>query len=633
MTTKAISTYVLLLINTVVFSWLAIQQQSLMMDRGIDVIAILHAGGNFNPFTLNGEPWRLITSMFLHFGVLHLLVNMFALYSMGRPLEVALGTPRFLLVYFFCGIAGGLVSTAFNMYTISAGASGALFGLYGYRLGAELVGNYRDRHALGGIVVNFIIFVVINAFITSQFNVDLAGHIGGCIGGLVLAVVQHKFDFLNRKRELAVAVLLLSFGVFLLPKDKLYYYQIFQRVLTAERRTTRMGNLTDLQIKDTLHAIIPEWDSIRVSLHGLKHVHPDLRGDTSNLSNYAKLRKQEALYRIALIDRESYVYLDSLDVVSVKFDSIHPFKYNLNFDFSEPAEMPVETNEGPNYQLVTKRIFYDSEWKEVDDPSASVFHRVGSVDSLGRWQGKVTDYFRNGDIQMKGKYLSNMKDGIFIYYSDHGTYSSAGRYIKEEAVGKWESYHWNGALESEVYYNGGAFTRSVWDSLGRVQVENGNGRFIKWHLNGNIAEEGDYVGGRRDGDWFGFHDDGKPYYHDFYSDNRLIRGVSEDKDGKRYVYDQLSLYPFPVMGMAEYKKYLEKNIQRDNGMNSKSGVVKVTFNVGIDGSIWDFVIIQSLSWEQDQEAIRLIQQGPPWRPGLVHGQQKIHSQGYVEVVF
>ena len=65
------------------------------------MLAILYAGANLNPFTLGGEPWRIITSMFLHFGIIHLLVNMFALYSLGKPLESESGSVRFLLLYFY----------------------------------------------------------------------------------------------------------------------------------------------------------------------------------------------------------------------------------------------------------------------------------------------------------------------------------------------------------------------------------------------------------------------------------------------------------------------------------------------------------------------------------------------------
>ena len=57
------------------------------------------------------------------------------------------------------------------------------------------------------------------------------------------------------------------------------------------------------------------------------------------------------------------------------------------------------------------------------------------------------------------------------------------------------------------------------------------------------------------------------------------------------------------------------------------------FNVGIDGTTWNYVVIQSVSPECDEEAIRLVREGPKWRPGLLHGQEEMPSQGYVEIEF
>lgn len=636
MTKKTFATFGLLGLNSIVFAWLAIKQQSLLLSSSLDVLAILHAGANLNPFTLGGEPWRILTSMFLHFGVIHLLVNMVALYFLGRPLELSLGHFRILLVYFFCGVAAGLSSLWFNLYTISAGASGAIFGLYGYRLGAELISNLDDRERLLSVVVNFVIFVAINAMITSHFSVDLSGHVGGCLAGLVLSVLQYKFNLLTKARHLAFALIVLSLSILVLPKDQVHYYRLFQDVIATEKLTNRFfGNsLTDAQLSDSLTATLPAWDSIDVKLHSLERVRPELAHDTATLSRYVSLKKQETSYRITMIDHESYIYLDSLEIVNARFDSLPSFDYPLNYQISNAVtdEPQPDTAQRAVQALETKRIFYDAAWKEIDDPSASVYYRIGTVDSSGRWQGPVRDYYRSGNIQMKGKYLDGLKDGVFLYYSDRGTYTSAGRYNKEEAIGKWETYHWNGVLQSEIYYNDGAFTRTVRDSLGRAQVVQGNGKSVSWHANGQVSEEGNYSGGRREGDWFGYFENGAPYYHEYYRDNRLIRGVSEDKNGRRYVYDQLSLYPFPVMGMAAYNKYLEKNLRRPEGQ-LRTGIVKVIFSVGIDGTIWDFAILQGLDQLHDQEAVRLVREGPAWRPGLLHGHVKLPSQGYVEVRF
>ncbi|HMG91073.1 MAG TPA: rhomboid family intramembrane serine protease [Chryseolinea sp.] len=632
---RYISTLVIIGINIIVFAFIAIQQQSLMMTRNIDVLAILHAGGNLNPFTMDGEQWRVISSMFLHFGVIHLLANMVGLYFLGSTLEPTVGTSRFLLIYFFCGIAAGIASLLFNFYTISAGASGAIFGLFGYRLGTELIQDSDDRKKLIALAIGFIGFVIVNALIATSISVDIAGHLGGIIAGIIIAVLQYRFQLLVANWTLASAVVILFLITFALPKDLLNYYSVFKRVLLAERRTNGFyqNSMNDAQLVDSLTVITKEWDSIHHVLRSIPAIREELRTDTAILAEYIKLQKQDAIYRTALIHRESYVYLDSMEVVSTKMDSLPKFQYNLNFSMPESAPVLDEESTEPRPTLETRRVFYDEEWKEINDPSLAAYYRIGTVDSLGRFQGVVRDYYRNGDVQMKGKYLDGMKDGIFLYYTNRKTYSSAGRYAKEDPVGKWENYHWNGTLESEVYYNDEIFTRNTWDSLGRQQVVNGKGNCIRWHSNGNVSEEGSYDGGKKTGNWYGYHDDGTPYFREFYRSNRLVHGVSETKNGRRYVYDHLSQYAVPVVGMPEFNKYLVKSIQRPASTEMRTGTVKVVFNVGNDGSVWDFVIVEGLSKAYDQEAIRLIKDGPAWRPGVLHGHEQIPSQGYVEVIF
>jgi len=606
-----------------------------MMSRNVDVLAILYAGGNLNPFTMDGEQWRVFSSMFLHFGIIHLLVNMLGLYLLGSTLEPIVGTTRFILIYILCGIAAGIASLLFNFYTISAGASGAIFGLFGYRLGSELIQDSNDRQKLIALGIGFVGFVIVNALVATSISVDIAGHLGGFIAGIVIATLHYRFQLLVVNWQLAAATVILFLTIFALPEDLLNYYRLFQRVLVAERRTNRLyqSSLSDAQLVDSLTVITKEWDSVRHSLRNFPAIREELHPDTATLANYVSLQRQDAIYRTALIQRESYVYLDSMEIISAKMDSLPKFQFNPNFTIPEGSTVIEEEPAKPAPRLETKREFYDAEWKEIDDPSLASYYRIGTVDSLDRWQGAVRDYYRSGDVQMKGKYLDGMKDGVFLYYTNHKTYSSAGRYRKEDVVGKWEDFHWNGVLEKEVYYNEETFTRNVWDSLGRQQVVNGYGKYIRWYLNGQIAEEGSYEGGKKTGNWYGYHEDGTPYFKEFYRNNRLVQGVSETKNGRRYVYDHLSQYALPVGGMPEFKKYLESNKRRPTTTNIRTGMVKVVFNVGNDGSVWDFVIVEGLSHSYDQEAIRLIKDGPAWRPGVLHGHQPIPSQGYAEVIF
>jgi hypothetical protein len=418
---------------------------------------------------------------------------MYALYTLGTRLEPAMGTKRFLLLYFFCGIAAGLASLIFLVYTPSAGASGALFGLFGYQLGAEIIGNFHDRRRLVNVFVNFVVFVLINGYIATKVNVDVAGHIGGFLAGLLLATFHFKFRWFIQEKFLTLLLVLLASTLLLLPKDQVRYYRIFQQVLKTDDRINSFyaGIRSDGEIKDSLVAILPIWDSISSSLAHLKKVPPQLAADTAILKDYVHFRRQGTFYRIRLIERQSYIYLDSLEILDSSFSSLPPLKYVLNFKAKDVQPVPADTATAKTPLLYPSKVYYDRQWKETDDLTSAKFFRVGQKDSLGRWQGSVIDHFKDGEIQMKGKYQKDMKDGVFIYYSNRRTYESAGRYEKEQAVGKWENFHWNGALRSEIFYGDETFTASVFDSLGNRQVVNGNGTSKHWYSSGQVAEEGE----------------------------------------------------------------------------------------------------------------------------------------------
>jgi membrane associated rhomboid family serine protease len=130
-----------------------------------------------------GEWWRLITAMFLHYGLLHILTNMWALWQLGRYLEAALGPVRFTALYFIAGIGGNVAAYLFaapNQET--AGASTAIFGLFL----AAIVINRR----LGLQISQLIPLLVVNLIITFTIpNISLAGHLGGMVVGGIVAIV------------------------------------------------------------------------------------------------------------------------------------------------------------------------------------------------------------------------------------------------------------------------------------------------------------------------------------------------------------------------------------------------------------------------------------------------------------
>ncbi|HIS87794.1 MAG TPA: rhomboid family intramembrane serine protease [Candidatus Caccenecus avistercoris] len=181
-----------------------------------DTITLLMFGANFRPLVQAGEVWRLATSMFLHIGIIHLLVNMYSLLIIGRQLESFLGKWKFLIVYLGSGILGSLLSVVIHS-SISAGASGAIFGL----LGSLLYFGYHYRLYLGTVLKTQVIpIIIINLLIGFMVpGIDNFAHIGGLVGGYLITMavgIPGKSKKNDRINGIIVLTLLISFLCYML---------------------------------------------------------------------------------------------------------------------------------------------------------------------------------------------------------------------------------------------------------------------------------------------------------------------------------------------------------------------------------------------------------------------------------
>jgi membrane associated rhomboid family serine protease len=152
---------------------------------------------------VQGEWYRLVTAMFLHGSLLHLLFNMLALYWLGTIVEQALGTWRFLLIYFVSGIAGSAGALALSgPFEVTVGASGAIYGI----MGALLVLEYR---ATGTFAGQALALIVVNLAITFAIpNISVGGHLGGLAGGVLATFALAHFRY-ARTRSVGPALVML----------------------------------------------------------------------------------------------------------------------------------------------------------------------------------------------------------------------------------------------------------------------------------------------------------------------------------------------------------------------------------------------------------------------------------------
>jgi rhomboid protease GluP len=177
-----LATLVLLSLNVAIFALMELSGGSKTPE------VLLNFGASYGPFIRRGEYWRLVMPMFLHIGWIHLILNSLALYVLGRILESVYGYGRFAVIYVASGMGGALLSITLSS-NVSAGASGAIFGL----AGAMLTTGYlhrsavprRWRRAFGGGIVPIIILNLALGFMIP--GIDNWGHLGGLATGMVLS--------------------------------------------------------------------------------------------------------------------------------------------------------------------------------------------------------------------------------------------------------------------------------------------------------------------------------------------------------------------------------------------------------------------------------------------------------------
>ena len=220
-----IVTNILLAINIGVYVWMVLKHVSATSPSTDQII---RWGGNFGPLTFGTEPWRLFTALFLHIGFVHLLTNMWALYVLGRLAESLYGRRVYLASYFLVGVSGSIASLLWNPLGVSAGASGAIFGIAGALIATFYVGKLPlPKKNIRYLLATLILFAGFDLlFGIWKTGVDNAAHFGGFFTGLLLGLLlgHHLGPSRNAKvfRErllLAAVMVVFLFAVFVWRKN------------------------------------------------------------------------------------------------------------------------------------------------------------------------------------------------------------------------------------------------------------------------------------------------------------------------------------------------------------------------------------------------------------------------------
>ncbi len=189
------ATHIIIELNLLIFLIMVFSGLGLITFSGVD---LLTWGANYRPNIMNGEYWRLFTSTFLHGGLMHLLMNMYGLFFIGLFLEPILKYKIFVLLYLTTGIIASICSVWWHTATVSVGASGAIFGMYGIFL-ALLLTKLFPKDFQKSFLINTLIFVGYNLLYGLTGGIDNAAHIGGLLSGMLIGFLM--YPKLKEERE------------------------------------------------------------------------------------------------------------------------------------------------------------------------------------------------------------------------------------------------------------------------------------------------------------------------------------------------------------------------------------------------------------------------------------------------
>lgn len=190
---KLTPTYAIIILNIAVYAYTSILSGNIIeMDY-----SVLRVYGQDNAFVLSGGFWQLFTAMFVHVNIVHLAGNMFFLFVFGLRAEELFSTEEYVLIYVLGGLGGNLLTLLFGPLMVSAGASGAIFGIFG----AVIV---YVRRTIGQSIMSALIYAFFLLFISSGLGVNVLAHLGGLVVGLLIgywlaterrAGVTYSFDY------------------------------------------------------------------------------------------------------------------------------------------------------------------------------------------------------------------------------------------------------------------------------------------------------------------------------------------------------------------------------------------------------------------------------------------------------
>jgi rhomboid protease GluP len=396
-------------INVAVFVAMALAGVSIMEPTGQELI---RWGANFSPYTVDGQWWRLLTCVFVHIGIIHIGFNMWCLWDLGRLAESLYGHWTFGAVYLITGLAASVASVAWHPTGLSAGASGAIFGIAGALIASYYLGEFSlPRAAVAGTLRSVVMFAGYNLVFGAMWGrTDNAAHVGGLVSGLVLGaliarVAPSPDGVFRRVGVLLVGGLLVAGGATWLQRSRAHLFSTDQvRRSLVEGKTDDVIARLEAEVRQH-----PENTPAHLYLARAYVVKGDYAKAEVELKRLIELnpRNESVFYYLGFTElemkhpqqaREAFAQLLKLNPNSTGGHSGLASVFSLENKYSEALEEYKRTAQlDPEYESVFHHMgLMQSKLKLYDDAIASFLKQRENEDDLDNEQALAHAYEAKG---------------------------------------------------------------------------------------------------------------------------------------------------------------------------------------------------------------------------------------------
>ncbi|MBX2842779.1 MAG: rhomboid family intramembrane serine protease [Flammeovirgaceae bacterium] len=523
-----------------------------MLLSGVDFIwpeidDLVKFGASSKEITLQNQWWRILSSCFVHFGIIHLVMNMWVLQDIGRFLESFLGRTKFIIAYLLSGIFGSTLSLWWHDFAISMGASGAIFGLFGTFLALNATGiiDKLINRNLQRKILLFIGFSLIIGFLVPLF--DNAGHIGGLFGGILVGFAYLP-EYLNPKSKFkkynvilpSILILSISGGILAFTSNwSVAYTEGKEAFLANEEEALRYFDFpeeatTDERISQLRNSSIPVFEeNIRImeEMGDIRGLPADLKKKVILFHEYSQLRKKQFELFAGSLEGMPGITKEGLDEVE---DQIENIKIALNPDspgqYFDRAErkikegkyeealsdmnivigmMPKESRFFETRARIHKALFHFEEAVEDYESAAKYGYDVRRAfldigycrNRLGQYEKALDAYTKvisydptsasayNGRgwtyFQLKeyDKAFSDYKIALELYPAYSTIYNNIGLIYQYKGNTDSATYYYNMAIEMDPGHD---FPHQ---NLGRIESQKGNEVMALVHYNNAVSAD------------------------------------------------------------------------------------------------------------------------------------------------